>query len=126
MTLDAIGIVAADITNAIKFYSFLGLDFSACEKTDSHVEATTKSGLRVMIDSEALMKELNPQWIKPEGQRMTLAFLCQSPDEVNKTYEKIIQSGYRGAKEPWDAFWGQRYASVIDPDGNTVDIFAPL
>ena len=27
---------------------------------------------------------------------------------------------------PWDAFWGQRYAQVKDPDGNVVDLFAPL
>jgi uncharacterized glyoxalase superfamily protein PhnB len=29
-------------------------------------------------------------------------------------------------KEPWDAFWGQRYAAVGDPDGNLIDLFAPL
>jgi hypothetical protein len=28
--------------------------------------------------------------------------------------------------EPWDAFCGQRYAEVEDPDGNVVDLFAPL
>jgi hypothetical protein len=33
--------------------------------------------------------------------------------------------GYEGHKPPWDAFWGQRYAVIRDPDGNTVDLFAP-
>ena len=28
--------------------------------------------------------------------------------------------------EPFDAFWGQRYATVRDPDGNAVDLFAAL
>lgn len=27
---------------------------------------------------------------------------------------------------PSDAFWGQRYATVHDPDGNPIDLFAPL
>jgi hypothetical protein len=27
---------------------------------------------------------------------------------------------------PYDAPWGQRYATVLDPDGNIVDLFAPL
>lgn len=31
-----------------------------------------------------------------------------------------------GHKAPWDAFWGQRYAVVVDPDGNLVDLFADL
>jgi len=34
--------------------------------------------------------------------------------------------GHRAHKAPWDAFWGQRYAQVLDPDGNSVDLFAPL
>ena len=25
---------------------------------------------------------------------------------------------------PWDAFWGQRYATVVDPNGVWVDIYA--
>jgi uncharacterized glyoxalase superfamily protein PhnB len=28
--------------------------------------------------------------------------------------------------EPWDAFWGQRYATAKDPDGNHVDLFASI
>jgi hypothetical protein len=27
---------------------------------------------------------------------------------------------------PWDAFCGQRYACVLDPDGNQIDLFADL
>jgi uncharacterized glyoxalase superfamily protein PhnB len=28
--------------------------------------------------------------------------------------------------EPWDAFWGQRYALLRDPDGVEVNLYAPL
>jgi hypothetical protein len=31
-----------------------------------------------------------------------------------------------GAVEPWDAFWGQRYVTVKDPDRYQIDIFAEL
>ena len=40
--------------------------------------------------------------------------------------EVITPNGYRSHKAPWDAFWGQRYAVVVDPDGNHVDLFSPL
>ena len=39
---------------------------------------------------------------------------------------ELVAAGYHGHLEPWDAFWGQRYATVLDPDGNSVDLFAPL
>jgi uncharacterized glyoxalase superfamily protein PhnB len=38
---------------------------------------------------------------------------------------ELLSLGYEGDKPPWDAFWGQRYAIVRDPDGNTVDLFSP-
>ena len=41
-------------------------------------------------------------------------------------FAELVAAGYDGHLEPWDAFWGQRYASVRDPDGNGVDLFAPL
>jgi uncharacterized glyoxalase superfamily protein PhnB len=41
-------------------------------------------------------------------------------------YAELMSAGYESQHEPWDAFWGQRYATVRDPDGNGVDLFAPL
>jgi len=47
-----------------------------------------------------------------------------SPEEVNQIIAKIQTAGFKIVKEPWDAFWGQRYFSVQDPDGNQIDSFA--
>lgn len=91
-----------------------------------HVESTLPNGLRLMWDSEELTRQIEPGWQKPSGQGMGLAFLCDSPQEVDRTYSRVIEAGFAGHKEPWDAFWGQRYAQVTDPDGNKVDLFAPL
>jgi uncharacterized glyoxalase superfamily protein PhnB len=43
-----------------------------------------------------------------------------------ETAAKLVAAGYRSHLAPFDAFWGQRYATVFDPDGNPVDLFAPL
>jgi uncharacterized glyoxalase superfamily protein PhnB len=59
-------------------------------------------------------------------QRMALAFHCDTAQGVDETFKKVVSAGFKTGKEPWDAFWGQRYASVLDPDGNSVDLFAPL
>lgn len=126
-TLDAIGIVVSDMTAALKFYRLLGLDLPAKVKAgEDHVEAKHAGGVRVMLDTEELIRKLTPKWVKPKGQRIGLAFRCASPKEVDKLYTKVVKAGFEGAKEPWDAFWGQRYAQVLDPDGNKVDLFAPL
>jgi uncharacterized glyoxalase superfamily protein PhnB len=57
---------------------------------------------------------------------MALAFACESPAEVDAAYAELTAAEGTAAMEPWDAFWGMRYAIVHDPDGNPVDLFAPL
>jgi uncharacterized glyoxalase superfamily protein PhnB len=80
-----------------------------------------------MLDTEETVRSFAPDWTPPSGsQRTVLAFLCDSPDEVDRLYGELVGAGGEAYKEPWDAFWGQRYAEVKDPDGNVVDLFAPL
>lgn len=92
-----------------------------------HVEATLPGGLRFTLDAEESIRSFDPEWSPPAGgHRLALAFLCDSPEEVDRAYRELAELGAGGYKEPWDAFWGQRYAQVKDPDGNVVDLFAPL
>ena len=46
--------------------------------------------------------------------------------EVDAAFKMITDAGYKAKVEPFDAFWGQRYATVLDPDGNPVDLYAAL
>jgi uncharacterized glyoxalase superfamily protein PhnB len=127
--LDAIGVVVSDLQQAMDFYARLGLEFPADPDPEGHghVEAELPGGLRLMLDTEAGVLAFDPSWSPPQGgQRTALAFLCDSPEEVDRLYRELVEAGAGGVREPWDAFWGQRYASVGDPDGNVVDLFAPL
>lgn len=121
---DLLGMVVRDMANALRFYRLLGLDLPPELDNEPHVEVTTPGGFRIAWDSLELIKQMDPNWTEPTGQRMTLAFKCDSAAEVDTLYQRVIENGYRSHKEPWDAFWGQRYAIVVDPDGNTVDLFA--
>ena len=123
---DMVGMVTNDMAAALDFYRLLGLDIPAGRENEQHVEVITPNGYRLAWDHIDMVKEIDPEWIEPVGQRVSLAFLCANPAEVDELYGKVVERGYTGHKEPWDAFWGQRYAVVKDPDGNTVDLFAPL
>ena len=123
-SLNAIGIVSKDLAASIRFYSLLGVTFPAPE--GDHVEAALPSGLRLMLDDLELIKKLDPEWTAPRGHRMNLAFECATPAEVDAVHAKVTAAGHVSKAAPWDAFWGQRYAQVVDPDGNVVDLFATL
>ncbi|MDT5019076.1 MAG: hypothetical protein QOD39_5236, partial [Mycobacterium sp.] len=61
-----------------------------------------------------------------QDSRLALAFGVGSSAEVDTLFEKVTAAGHPGLLKPYDAPWGQRYATVADPDGNWVDLFAPL
>ena len=122
--LDAIGIVSKDLRASVAFYRVLGVAFP--DPDGDHLEATLPSGVRLMLDDLKLIKQLDKEWTDPKGHRMNLAFACASPAEVDALHAKVTAAGHPSKTAPWDAFWGQRYAQVVDPDGNVVDLFAAL
>ncbi|MGH8913212.1 MAG: VOC family protein, partial [Acidimicrobiia bacterium] len=104
----------------------VGLVFDESAADEVHAEATAPGGLRVMLDTEASVMSFS-DWKPPSGggPRTALAFLCDSPAEVDRVYQELVTAGGRGHLPPFDAPWGQRYATVHDHDGNAVDLFAP-
>ncbi len=122
--LDAIGIVSADLKATVRFYRLVGLQVP--DSNEDHVEAVTPGGIRVMFDTLELIKRIDPDWVQPAGRAIGLAFRCINAKEVDEVYASVVAGGFRGKAPPYDAFWGQRYATVLDPDGNGVDLFADL
>jgi catechol 2,3-dioxygenase-like lactoylglutathione lyase family enzyme len=124
---DFIGMVVADMAATLAFYRRLGLDVPDDAQTQPHVEVALPNGMRLAWDTLETIRSFEPDWQQPTGpNRISIAFGCDSPAEVDKMYAELVAAGHHGHRAPWDAFWGQRYATVDDPDGNAVDLYAAL
>ncbi|RZT86369.1 putative glyoxalase superfamily protein PhnB [Pseudonocardia sediminis] len=124
--LDMIGIVVSDMARSLAFYRLLGLEIPESADAEVHVEVPLRGGLRLGFDTDALVSGFHDGWTPPssgEG-RVGLAFLLPDAAAVDAAYERITGAGYVGVLEPFDAPWGQRYATVTDPDGSSLDLFA--
>jgi len=123
--LNAIGITVSDLRRSLLFYRLLGLDLPE-DSDEDHVEATMANGTRLMFDPEEVVRSFLPEWTRENGNQVSLAFECASPAELDEIYARVVAAGFEGEKEPWDAFWGQRYALLGDPDGVRVNLYATL
>ena len=123
--LNAVGIVVSDMARSIDFYRVLGLDVPETAD-EGHLDAFLPSGVRFMLDTEEVVHSFRPDWTRERGNQLSLAFECGSSAEVDEVYARVTAAGFHGEKEPWDAFWGQRYAQLQDPDGVPVDLYASL
>ncbi|WP_405721460.1 VOC family protein [Streptomyces sp. NBC_01537] len=122
-----IELVVADMAASLAFYRRLGLDIPAGADTEPHVEAELPGGLKLAWDTVDTIRSFDPAWAPPSGgHRAALAFEVDSPSEVDSLYAELVDAGYEGHLKPWDAFWGMRYATLHDPDGSPVDLFAQL
>ena len=124
---DLVGLVVADMARSLAFYRLLGFDLPGSADAEPHVESSLPGGLRIAWDTVETIRSFDPDWTAPTGgPRMSLAFACDDPADVDRTYARLVAAGYEGHLKPWDAFWGMRYATLHDPDGNAVDLFANL
>src|SRR6201994_377060 len=94
--LEAIGIVSSDLGRTRAFYALLGIEFA---EGDDHVEATMPNGLRLMVDTEDVIRSFNPEWTRATGNQLALAFACGSPAEVDEVYARAVEAGFEGEKE---------------------------
>jgi catechol 2,3-dioxygenase-like lactoylglutathione lyase family enzyme len=121
------GIVVSDMARSLAFYRRLGLDVPADADGQPHVEVELPGGQKLLFDTESTITSFDDSWTTPSGgHRLGLAFACDSPAEVDAVHADLVDAGSESHLAPWDAFWGQRYAVVLDPDGNHVELFAPL
>ena len=118
-------IATNDLHRALAFYRLLGLDVP--EPEGPHVEVELPGGNKLAFDNEEIIAGMHPGWTPPtQPGRVALAFAVSKPAEVDALFERLTGAGHPGALEPFDAPWGQRYATVTDPDGTSVDIFCVL
>lgn len=121
-------IFAKDVQRSVAFYRLLGLPIpEPPDGPDPHVDVELPGGNRLSFDAEQTIVGMHPDWAPPDAAgRLALAFGLDSPADVDTMFEQLTQAGYAGSLQPYDAPWGQRYATVLDPDGNLVDLFSAL
>lgn len=127
MRLNAFGILCADLEASLAFYRSVGVGFPEYDPDVGHYDADLGGGVRLMLDSHAVA-EMFIDDFSPPGRNgvIGLAVEFEAPAEVDDAFDRLTAAGAPVVRAPFDAFWGQRYATIEDPDGNGVDLYASL
>jgi len=122
---DQINLIVADMEASVAFYRRLGLDIPDTDPAwqGHHRSAQGAGGLDFDLDSDEFARHWNRGWA---GGRAVIGFKVESRPRVDELHAELTDAGYRSQQDPYDAFWGARYAVVEDPDGNPVGIMSPV
>ena len=127
--LDQLNLIARDVDASREFYSRLGLDFGGASDpvwADHYASAQqgVHAGVDVDLHSTSFVHKWDTGW--PGGPGVVIGFKVDEPREVDELVAALAAGGVPVQQEPFDAFWGARYAVVSDPDGNGVGIMGPV
>ena len=126
MKIDAVGVSSSNFQRSVDFYKLLGFQFPEFKADEDHLESITPDGsARLMIDSKSLLRSILGADPQP-GNHSSFAINYETAAEVDRVSAEVKKAGFTVVSEPWDAFWGQRYAILEDPDGYKVDLYAAL
>ncbi|SEK49984.1 Uncharacterized conserved protein PhnB, glyoxalase superfamily [Rhodococcus maanshanensis] len=123
--LSMIGLAVADLSRSFDIYRRLGFDLPADPGQEKHHEITLAGGLRVAWDTLEVIRSFSPEFTQGTG-GPSMAFDCGTPEAVDAKFSELTEAGCAAESKPWDAFWGQRYAVVRDPDGHGIELFSAL
>lgn len=127
MKLDMMGIITENFDTMLTFYKEV-MEMETTIEMDNHAEFKTE-GVRFALSTKQVMRHIteHEDYERPRsGQPFELAFLVDSPEEVDRKYEEIVTKGATPIKSAKDMPWGQRAAFFADPDGNIHELFAQL
>ena len=115
-----------DMPRTIAFYRRLGLRFPEGAEHNVFASVETEDGVHLAFGTYALTRGYDRGFKEPSGPSPNcLQFGVASREETDRIYRELTAAGHEGHLAPHDAFWGSRYAEVIDPDGNLVGFQSP-
>jgi len=132
ITLHQVNLVTPNLPATVEFYRLLGIDIPDAgadwQAWQPHHRTATfdakhpAADLELEIDSTASAADWGSQDI-PTGP--VIGFRVPSREDVDTLYQRITAAGHPGLREPYDTFWGARYAILQDPTGIAVGIMSP-
>ena len=67
----------------------------------------------------------DPVFAGPAAGSTVIDLHVPSRDAVDEAHDRVVAAGFASSVEPWDTFFGSRYAIVCDHDGHRVGLKSP-
>lgn len=131
-TFGQINLLVDDRAASTAFYRLLELEFPDPYEWPpgsgaQHIDDIRADDGYLALDNGPMAQLWNHQF-EPRRARgnVVIGLMVATRDDVDRLYRAVIAAGHPVGQEPYDAFFGSRYAIVIDPDGNQVGLKSPI
>jgi catechol 2,3-dioxygenase-like lactoylglutathione lyase family enzyme len=126
-----LNLVCRDLEATRSFYRLLGVPLTDDKvwRTASgphHTERVALAGTcSVELDSRDLAGAYNSGYHPEAVAQAVIGFRLPTREAVDELHQRLVAAGHTSSQQPYDTFWGARYAIVADPDGRHVGLMSP-
>jgi lactoylglutathione lyase len=115
------------VPTMVKFYTD-GLGFKVKLDMGQYVEIENEGVRFAICDRQIMLSSTrHASYSKSfQGQGFELAFPCDSPEDVDISFDQLLKHGAVSIQPPASMPWGQRAAFFADPEGYIHEIFSEL
>jgi len=121
--LAQVNLIVTHLSRAKEFWALLG-----CESVPRHTNAaviTFASGMNLVLHEPAFARLWDPAYAGPSPGSTVIDLNLASREAVDTAHARVVAAGFASSVEPWDTFFGARYAIVADDDGHRVGLKSP-
>lgn len=121
--LAQVNFIVTDLQRAQEFWALLGW-----QSTPRHPNAallTFANGMNLVLHEPEFARLWDPAYAGPSAGSMVVDVNLSSRQAVDDAHARVVAAGHTSSVEPWDTFFGARYAIVCDPDGHRIGLKSP-
>ena len=126
--IDSINLYIKNMPKTVMFYKLLGLHLPEGAETQKYTRVQSDLGVKFAFYTQESINEFfgNNMNFETQCHPLNISFRCESPNEVDERYKRVIKAGFNSFKDPIVTDWGQYVAFLLDPDNNIIELNAIL
>lgn len=121
--LAQVNLIVTDLERAKQFWAVLGFPWAP-----RHPKAAViafANGMNIVVHEPDFARLWDPAFVGPMAGSTVIDINVSTRTDVDDLHDRVVAAGYGSSVEPWDTFFGSRYAIVSDGDGHRVGLKSP-
>lgn len=121
--LAQVNLIVTDLARAKEFWALLGW-----HSTPRHANAALLSfpnGMNLVLHEPEFAQRWDPAFAGAGAGSTVIDINMPSREAVDDAHAQVVAAGFLSSVEPWDTFFGARYAIVRDHDGHRIGLKSP-
>lgn len=116
-------LIVTDLERAKEFWAVLGFPWAP-----RHPKAAViafANGTNLVVHEPDFARLWDPAYAGPVAGSTVIDINVSTRMDVDDLHDRVVATGYSSSVEPWDTFFGARYAIVCDADGHRIGLKSP-